>query len=103
MVESRHTVKQLIYFARREYKEKHPKSVTVYRIKRETSLTRGVLPILHIRSIGNTRFLVIANYVDNIRMYAFNQQGILLSGENYETSMLNKIKKHVKKVYKVPK
>ena len=104
-MESRHTLKSLVRFAKREYKEKRPRVVTVYRVKKETSFSRGILPAFLMTHIGYVRFFIITDYGENLRIYAFNHQGVLLSGENYTSNSkdLEKIKKIGKIEYQIPR
>jgi hypothetical protein len=68
-MDPRSILKKLIHFAQREYQEKHPKSVKVYRLKSKSILTRGILPSLNIKQIGPIAYLVIANYGENFRIW----------------------------------
>ena len=46
-MESRHTIKALVQFANREYKETRPKSIKVYRVKNETILSSDYSSSMH--------------------------------------------------------
>ncbi|NHJ24114.1 MAG: hypothetical protein EAX89_06040 [Candidatus Lokiarchaeota archaeon] len=104
-MEPRNILKTLAHFAEREYKEKRPKSVKIYRVKSKSVLTRGVLPSLQIKQVGPIAFLVIADYGEHYRCYNFSRQGILISGDNVEPSpkFLKDLEKSTKLEFQLPK
>lgn len=104
-MDSRHILKNLVQFAKREYDEKRPKLVQVLRVKSKTLLTRGVLPSLQIRQIGAISFIITADYSDILRIYFFDHSGILLYGDNIELTAKNvkNIEKSTKLEYQFPK
>lgn len=103
---TRNTKKSLIYFARREYREKRPLSVRVLRIKREKILTLGgPFKILSISVTKNPYYLVLIEYAEQIRIYYYSKNGISLGARNFEheEKLLKEIRKATIIEYKLPK
>jgi len=104
-MDSRHILKNLVQFAKREYDEKRPKLVQVLRVKSKTLLTRGILPSLQIRQVGAISFIITADYSDIFRIYYFDHSGKLLYGDNIEPTakVVKNIEKSTKLEYQFPK
>lgn len=103
---TRDTKKNLIHFARREYREKKPLSVRVLRIKREKILTSGgPFKILSISERKNPYYLVMVEYAEQIRIYYYSKNGVSLGARNFdhEQKLLEKIEKATVLEYKLPK
>ena len=102
----RNTKKNLIHFARREYREKRPLSVRVLRIKGEKVLTLGgPIKVLSISKTKNPYYLVLVEYTEQIRIYYYSKNGVSLGARNFECEqkLLDKIKKATIIEYKLPK
>ena len=99
-------IKTLIKFARREYKEKRPIGVRVLRVKEALVLSKGgPIKTLSVRQIKNPYYLVVAEYKNQMRIYSYSLNGLLLGAENLDItkSLLDKIKKKTVKEYEFPK
>lgn len=89
-------VKQLIFFAKREFKEKKPLAVQVLRVKSEQILTKGgPLKELSVRRVVGAFYLVVVEYKENIRIYYYSRNGGLLEAQNCEKDpkLIHNIKK----------
>ena len=106
MINPKKIVKQLIHFARREFREKRPFSVRVLRMKSERILTKGgPLKILNINQSSSVYYLVLAEYEDHFRIYYYSKDGLSLGARNFESDkkLLQKINKSSVVEYKFPK
>ena len=86
-MESLKFVDKLIDFVQKE-KKKRPKSITIYNIKEEYDIYKDIAVFLRIEPV---KFLVIVEYYVNVRVYTFNQNGVALSGKNYDKSKVLEI------------
>ncbi|MFW9972537.1 MAG: hypothetical protein ACFFDF_20290 [Candidatus Odinarchaeota archaeon] len=78
-------VKQLIFFAKREFKEKKTLAIQVLRIKGEQVLTKGgPLKVLSLKRVVGAYYLVLVEYKEDIRVYLYSKNGKLLEGRNFE-------------------
>lgn len=104
-MERRDSLKSVVKFARKEYEEKRPINVKVIRVKPKSILTRGLLPSLNIKHIGQVRFVVLANYGKNIRVYFFSKNAQLMGGQNIEkdSKSYNVLMKNTRQEYSYPK
>ncbi|KKL69927.1 hypothetical protein LCGC14_2110040 [marine sediment metagenome] len=84
MDNTRNSLKRVNRFASREYKEKHPKSVRVLRLKSKNVLTRGVLPNYQVQQQGPVIYLVVSDQGDNFMLYFFNKMGENIGGQHYD-------------------
>ena len=81
----RKIVKQLIFFAKREFKEKKPLSVEVLRMKSEQFLSRGgPLKELSIRRVEGAFYLVLVDYKEKVRIYYYSRNGEFIEAQNLE-------------------
>ncbi len=81
----RKVVKQLVFFAKREFKEKKPLAVQVLRVKSEQIFTKGgPLKELSVRRVVGAFYLVVVEYKENIRIYYYSKKGELLKAQNLE-------------------
>lgn len=106
MINPKKIVKQLIYFAKREFREKRPFSVRVLRMKSERILTQGgPLKVLSISQTPPVYYFVLAEYEDHFRIYYYAKDGTSLGARNFELdkSLLQKINKSSVVEYKSPK
>ena len=103
---ARSGLKKIVKFAKREFQEKKPESLRVLRIKDEQVFTLGgSIPIMVFKKIHNPYYLVLLDYKDQIRVYYFTKNGVLIKGENFQKTLdkMKKIKKATKIEYKLPK
>jgi hypothetical protein len=78
-------LKEVVKFAKREFREKKPHSVKVLRVKDEKIFTKGgPIPAFTIKRTQVPYYLVILDYGDDYRLYHFTKNGILILGENIE-------------------
>ncbi len=75
----REGLKTVIHFANREYKEKRPKSVKVFRVKSQTVLKRGILPNLLIKQKGPIEYLIVEDRGDELKIYGFGHNGTFIT------------------------
>ena len=103
--EPRAILKDLIHFAKREYAEKRPKSIKVYRVKSKSLLTRGVLPSFQLKQTGPIAFLIVADYGEHLRAYQFSRQAVLISADNVEPTakLIKQIQKTTTLTFQLPK
>jgi hypothetical protein len=102
----RKVVKQLIFFAKREFKEKKPLSAEVLRVKGEHYLTKsGPLKEFSISRVVGAFYLVLVEYKESGRIYYYSKEGILLGAQNFdkETRALNDIRKSTIREFHVGK
>ena len=104
-MQERHALKEIVKFAKREFREKRPKSVKVYRVKNERVFTRGFLSSISMSKERLSKYIVAVEHPEALRIYFFTKQGILFSGKNFEkTEKLDKeIKKNTIIQYRLPK
>ena len=104
MASERKVSKELIRFGRREYREKRPITVKILRIKDITTFKKGVLPPLIVKQRQAIQYVIIAEYVEDVRAYLFSSNGILIGAENIEkkSPVLEKLTKTSKIVYHIP-
>lgn len=104
MINQRKVSKDLLHFGRREYREKKPMKVKILRIKDITSLKRGLLPNLVVKQHQTIQYVILAEYVENLRVYLFSSNGILIGAKNFEKKMpvLEKLTKASKILYHIP-
>ena len=91
----RNSLKIINRFARREYKEKRPKSVRVLRLKSKSILTRGILPRFQVKQEGPVVYLVVSDHGNEYTIYFFNRNGNRIGGQSYE--LTQKLLKELKK------
>ncbi|MHA1337020.1 MAG: hypothetical protein ACTSVV_14515 [Promethearchaeota archaeon] len=97
--------KKIIQFGKREFKEKQPITLNIYRVKSRNFSIRGLLHSLNLKRLGIIGFIVVAEYNDFFRIYFFTRKGILIGGENVPKS--KEIKKRISQgtilLYSLPK
>ncbi|MFX1379633.1 MAG: hypothetical protein ACFFA4_11140 [Promethearchaeota archaeon] len=92
----RKIVKQLIFFAKREFREKRPFSVQVLRVKGEQVLTKGgPLKELVVRRVEGAFYLVLVDYKETIRIYYYSIDGKFIDAQNLEKTP--KLQENIKK------
>ncbi|MFW9949009.1 MAG: hypothetical protein ACFFKA_02650, partial [Candidatus Thorarchaeota archaeon] len=74
-------------------------------MKSKNILSRGILPTLQIKRIGPIGYLIVADYVEQMRVYNFSRQGGLIAGDNVDPTprLLKQLKKTTTLVYQLPK
>jgi len=106
MINPKKTVKQLIFFAKREFREKRPFNVRVLRMKSERIFTKGgSLKVLSISQTPSAYYLVLVEYENYLRIYYYSKDGLSLGARNFEVdkNLLQKINKSSVVEYKFPK
>ncbi|MGQ4876570.1 MAG: hypothetical protein ACP6IY_21095 [Promethearchaeia archaeon] len=97
--------KKIIQFGKREFKEKQPITLNIYRVKSRNFSIRGLLHSLNLKRLGIIGFIVVAEYNDFFRIYFFTRKGFLIGGENVPKS--EEIKKRISQgtilLYSLPK
>lgn len=93
-MERRKAAQEVVLFAKRQWKEKRPKTVEVRRVKDETLVEFG-FPKYIIKTQAPIRYFVSVEYSDALRIYQFSDKGELLGAENFEQPF--EIRKHIVK------
>ncbi|MFX0077230.1 MAG: hypothetical protein ACFE96_17435 [Candidatus Hermodarchaeota archaeon] len=84
----RKVVKQLVFFANREFKEKKPLGVQVLRMRSEQVFTKGgPLKEFSMKRIVGAFYLVVVEYKEELRIYSYSKDGRLLESKNLEKSL----------------
>jgi hypothetical protein len=98
-------VKQLIFFAKREFKEKKPLAVEVLRVKSEQFLSKGgPLKELSIKRVVGALYLVMVEYKEEIRIYYYSRNGELIEAKNIEidSKLLKDLQKSTIREFHIP-
>jgi len=106
MINPKKIVKQLIFFAKREFREKRPYSVMVLRMKNEKIISEGgPLKILSMSQASPIYYLVVVNYAHHFRLYYYSKEGVSLGAQNLELdeSAIHKLHKLTVVEYRFPK
>ena len=93
---AREIPKALATFGEKQFKETGAAAVEVLRVK--TAVMRK-----HFRQLKGITFLVAVISLDRIRVYFFNAAGVMLSGENVDSSIYTKVRKSSKLIAKFEK
>lgn len=108
-MEDRRIKKRLYEIALKEYKDKRPKEITGYRVKKSVLLQRGYGPSIIISGLGGqlVPFLLLANYGDQYRLYYLVETGMIVNAINvpkneFERELL-KFEKATAKLFQIPK
>lgn len=102
----RNVLKELVRFAKREYREKKPDSVKVLRTKNVRFLTLGgAFKTYSLRKAQNPPYMIIVEYKERLRLYLFTKEGILIEGINQHKNpkFLKELKRSSITEYKFPK
>ena len=100
----RTALKEIVKFAKREFREKRPQNVQVLRVKDEKIVSfGGPIPVLSIKATQIPFYIVALDYGDMCRLYNFRKDGTLIGGENVEkeSDKMKKIEKSTKLEYKI--
>jgi len=106
MINPKKTVKKLIFFAKREFREKKPYSVMVLRMKNERIISEGgPLKILSMSQASPIYYLVVINYEHHFRLYYYSRKGVALGAQNLELdeNTMQKLHKLTVVEYRFPK
>ncbi len=106
MINPKKTVKQLIFFAKREFREKKPLGVMVLRMKKERIISEGgPLKKLSMSQASPIYYLVVVNYEHHFRLYYYSRKGVALGAQNLELneSTIHKLHKLTVIEYRFPK
>ena len=93
-MENRGAAKEVVSFAKKCFKQTRPKSLEVRRVKDEKIAGFGYPPVV-LRSKARVKYLVCADYDDQLRVYFFSSSGQSLGANNYDKP--NDIKKEIAK------
>lgn len=93
-MENRKGFKEVMFLARKCFKETGPKSLEVRRVKGEKVKQFGFPPVV-LRSKPIVQYIVIADYSEQFRVYFFSNLGQSLGGKNYDKP--SDIKKEIAK------
>lgn len=99
-------LKEIVKFAKREYKQKKPRGVRVLRVKDEKVFSKGgPIPTITIRATQVPYYLVVLDYGDIYRVYSYAKDGTLNLGDNVEknSDKMKRIEDSTKLEYKIPK
>lgn len=104
-MERGHTLKKVVRFAKREFREKRPLSVIIYRIKSQKVFSKGFRNSVRISKAPLSKFIVAVEHKDHVRIYFFTTKGILFSGQNIGKTdkQLKILQKQGKVHYKIQK
>ena len=81
----RSALKEIVKFAKREFREKKPQNLRVLRVKDEQKVSiGGPFPVLSIKAAHIPFYIVALDYGDMYRLYNFGKDGTLIGGENVE-------------------
>lgn len=94
--------KRLYKFAHKEYRDKRPKQILGYMVKRQPAFIKGFSPSFQIQRqvVLEITYLVFANYGDSVRMYYFSSELLQLGAQNVDPKNFEKLEKKLKKAMK---
>ena len=93
---AREVPKEVAAFGERQFKETGAAAVDVLRVK-------AAVMRKHFRQLKGITYLVAVVARDRVRIYFFNAAGVMLSGENVDTSMYQKVRSSSKLIAKFEK
>jgi hypothetical protein len=93
-MENRKAVKEVVSFAKKCFKQTKPKSLEARRVKDEKVTDFGFPPVV-LRSKARVKYIVCADYSDQLRVYFFSNSGQSLGAKNYDKTL--NIKKEIAK------
>jgi hypothetical protein len=102
----RTALKEVVKFAKREFREKKPLNVRVLRVRDEKVFSiGGPIPAITVRATQVPYYIVVLDYGDVYRLYNYTKDGALILGENVEkgSDKMKEIEKSTKLEYKIPK
>ncbi|MFW9948164.1 MAG: hypothetical protein ACFFDX_15170 [Candidatus Odinarchaeota archaeon] len=104
MINLRKLPKELIQFGKREYREKKPLKLAIFRVRDKMIFKRGFTPKIIIKQHDLIQYVILAEYDINLRLYLFTQNGILLGANNIDKNsiLLKDLMKSSKILYRIP-
>ena len=81
-MENRKAVKEVVSFAKKCFKQTKPKSLEVRRVKDEKVSEFGFPPVV-LKSKATVKYIVCADYIEQLRVYFFSNSGQSLGAKNY--------------------
>ncbi len=93
-MENRKAVKEVVSFAKKCFKQTKPKFLEVRRVKDEKIAVFGYPPVV-LRSKARVKYIVCADYTEQLRVYFFSNSGQSLGAKNYGKP--NEINKEITK------
>lgn len=93
-MENRKAAKQVVSFAKKCFKQTRPKSLEVRRVDDE-KVNKFGYPTFVLRSNAIAKYLICADYVEQLRVYFFSRSGMSLGAKNYDKT--NNIKIEIAK------
>ena len=102
----RYALKEIVKFAKREFREKKPLSVRILRFKDKQVFSRGgPIPTITIKETQIPYYLVVVEFEDNYRIYNYTKTAILINGVNIEktSEKMKQIEKSTKLEYNIVK
>ena len=102
----RNALKEVVKFAKKEYREKKPLNARVLRVKDKRIYSRGgPFPSISISKAQIPYYMVILEYKDEYRIYNFTKDGLLVNGENFEktSKKMEQIEKSTRLEYAIRK
>ena len=82
-MENRKAVKEVVSFAKKCFKQTRPKSLEVRRVKDEKITEFGFPPVV-LKSKAIVKYIVCADYTEQLRVYFFSNSGQSLGAKNYD-------------------
>jgi len=103
-MENRKAVNEVVSFAKKCFKQTKPKSLEVRRVKDEKVTEFGFPPVV-LKSKARVKYIVCADYTDQLRVYFFSNSGQSLGAKNYDKTLdiKNEIAKKSNLVTKFPR
>ena len=101
----RAALKEIVKFAKREYKQKRPREVKVLRVRDEKVFSMGgPIPAITVRATHVPYYIVVLDYGDMYRIYNYTKDATLILGENVEkdSDKMKGIEKSTKLEYRIP-
>ena len=95
-MENRKAVKEVASFAKKCFKQTSPKFLEVRRVKDQKVLEFGYPPVV-LKSKATVKFLICADYTEQLRVYFFSRSGQSLGAKNYDNPLDISIKKEIAK------
>ncbi len=103
-MENRKAVNEVVSFAKKCFKQTRPKSLEVRRVKDEKVTEFGFPPVV-LKSKAIVKYIVCADYTDQLRVYFFSNSGQSLGAKNYDipNDIKNDIAKKSNLITKFPR
>ena len=95
-VENRKAANEVVSFAKKCFKQTRPKFLEVRRVKDEKVSEFGFPPVV-LKSKATVKFLICADYAEQLRVYFFSSSGQSLGAKNYDKPLDISIKKEIAK------